>query len=140
MTTTFLGSKAAAALGGALLAGFAVMSAAAWHGARDRSALERFGNSTAVGDPVVFRLPPPASPPQVALTRDRVPLYVYDLDEHGDGSMKKAGHDDSGQYPLYRRWKKGELREGYYLKAAPGEYFKLSTRPPKGPVDAPSAR
>ncbi len=127
------GGKAAVILGAVMLAGFGVLSAFAALDRRERATLEQLDQPTAAGDTVVYQLPAAAPIPEggekpapiAVLTRDGVPLFDRGEDDYSDGTMMKAGMDDAGKIPLYRRLRGGKLKESFYLKLGPERFLEL---------------
>lgn len=123
----------AALLGGGLVAGFAVLALFAALDRKNRTTIEYLTEPSAAGEAAVYVLPEPGSydPATPILKVKEVPYYEDDVVRRADGSMMKAGHDDSGQYPLYRRYRNDTLQEEFYLKLAPGKFLSLSTKSPR---------
>jgi len=126
--TNLFGGRAAAVLGGVLLVGFAALSLLSAVDRHDRGNLEKLESPSAAGDAVVYHLPEnPAEgePAPPAVTRDGVAFYPHRVSKHSDGVMMKAGTDDSGKIPLYRRLRRDVLKEELYIKIAPGRFLEL---------------
>ncbi len=105
-----------------LLVGLAVLSGiAAWDRA-NRPRLEVLTEPSAIGDPVVFTLPEGG---EVSVQIQGVRMVVERPIERSDGVMYKAGHDDTGTIPVYRRMREGRLQSTYYLRTGPGHYLVL---------------
>jgi len=139
--------KTALVFGAVLLAGFATLSTLAAFDRRDRATLERLDAPSAAGDPVVYHsvVAPAATEqggapaPQAALTHGGVPLFEHGEDDRSDGTMMKAGMDDSGKIPLYRRMRRGKLRGEFYVKLAPGKFLELAPAKAHKPAKAKEA-
>jgi hypothetical protein len=69
--------------------------------------------------------PAPGEPPVPVLTRDGGPLFDRGEEKFSDGTMMKAGMDDAGKIPLYRRIRRNKLKEEFYLKLGPARYMEL---------------
>lgn len=115
------------------MAGFAVLALFATLDKRNRTSIEKLTEPSAAGEPAVFTLPEKGvrDPSAPVVEAKGVPQYEDEIVRRPDGAMMKAGHDDSGKYPLYRRLRSDVLQEPLHLKLAPGRYLRLSTEPPK---------
>lgn len=105
-----------------LLAGLGALAVVAALDRANRGNLEVLTEPSAVGDPVVFTLPEGG---EVAVQIKGVTMVLEQAVKRGDGMMYKAGHDDTGTIPLYRRMREGQLQKTYYLRVAPGHYLAL---------------
>ena len=133
--TPLFGRKAAIILGSVMLTGFGVLSLTAALDRRDRASLEKLDNPSGAGDAVVYQrpeaTPAPGEAPASVLSLEGVLLFGRGEEKYSDGTMMKAGVDDAGKIPLYRRLRRGKLKEEFYLKLAPGRYMEL------GPAKVP---
>ncbi len=120
-------------LGGALLAGLAVVTALAAFDRTQRARLETTSETTAVGDVRYFR--PPADPkllPVTGATFNGQPLVVASIEEIGvrDTHLRRVAVDPASGltiYALSEAASAGEYEQmgkggGYLLKLAPNEY------------------
>ena len=125
-STPIFGARAAAVLGGIFLGVYGILALLGALDRAQRPQLESVEAVSAVGDPVVFALPaPPAEAPSIL--HGGVALKVVKTEPAHDDDLRKAGCDDSGRIPLYRRLARDghEFTPGYRVKLAPGFYAVL---------------
>jgi len=135
--------KTALILGSILVCSFAVLAGLAALDRAQRPQLEQMTDSSALKDPVEFSLPetsatgsqtspgltgtteiPRALP--VAIVHG-IPQFATRHYEWEDGSMHKAGRDDSGKYPIYRHIERNDrLDPLLWLRFAPNQYVELN--------------
>ncbi len=121
----FAGGKLAAALGAALLLGFAVVTAVAAYDKSRLAALEQITEPTAVGDRAFFPAPEKIEPEKSLLTFGGKALYGVERIKSYDGRMLKAGMDDSQSFIVYRAdSSKADRANFYFLKIADERYLK----------------
>ncbi len=125
------GEKTALALGGALVAGYALFTALAAADKNERPRLERIDSPTALGDPVAPFITPEQGIPAVTLAG--TPLYAGGHEGFRDEEILKAGMDDTGKIPLYRLSDQGKGPATTLLRAAPRDYILLLGSPVPGP-------
>jgi len=133
MSEPLLARGTAALFAGGLVVGFAVLALFATLDKRNRATIERLTEPSAAGEPAVFVMPEKgAYDPSAPIVEIKgAPLYEDEIVRRPDGAMMKAGHDDSGKYPLYRRFRSDVLQEPLHLKLEPGRYLRLASTPPK---------
>ena len=126
-----LGGRFAAWLGAMLLAGLLFLAIFAGVGRTRVATLERFSETTAVGDRVFYSLPSPLPKTPVAVARIHdapvVPVAYAKFDCR-DTKMQPVARDPATRLTIY------ETREPlagaggeklYFVKTAPNEYLKL---------------
>jgi hypothetical protein len=124
----FFGAKWACGLGGALLLGFAAVTASAIYDKAHLASLETVTEPTAVGDHA-FVSPVTREPGMTVLTWNGRPLRLGDIKNvsASDPDMLKAGMDDSHAFFIYT-WSIPQAAGTsgvYYVKARDGEYLKV---------------
>ncbi len=122
--------RVAVILGGSLLIGFAGLAWLTSLDRRERTALEAFEEPTAAGVPAtVIPAGSEEGPNSAAVLRLKgLPYYAEDTVRHSDGTMMKAGTDDSGAIPIYRRMRHDKLKPELYIKLGPGRFLEIGLR------------
>ena len=126
-----LGGRIAACIGAALLIGLLLLAILAGVDRARVASLEKFSETTAVGDRVYFALPSPLpkTPAAVARVHDAA-LVPVDYGTFGcrDTKMQPVARDPATKLTIYESREPLSDADGgklYFVKTAPNEYLKL---------------
>jgi|GEM_PF-2546077 len=123
-SSKIFGQKWAVCLGGALLLGYAVITAFAVYDKSRRPDLEKALTLSAVGDKAYFPVPQTFDPSTPLVNFEGHSLYFVDWKYMLDSLMMRAGMDDANSFSVYQYT--GRTQEDqkpfFYLKIKPGYY------------------